>query len=109
MAAGYRPKNSQVASVLASRLVRNDKVQRRIRELRAVQDLTVAAFVRDWGSWLPEAQQVLIDAMAGKGVKSVQLKAALAIIDRAEGRTRSRQGSPRSRDENPPYTITMWP
>lgn len=108
VAAGYKAGSLPGASVSASRLLRNAKIQHRIEELRAVEDRTMNVFLRRWGSLLPDAQQVFVDAMAGKEVTPIQLRAAREVVDRAQGRPESRRKSPNVEDDRPPLTITVW-
>lgn len=105
--AGYRPRSMEAAAAAASRLLRNDKVMGRIWELRNAQDGLVKALLQPWMSLLPDAQKVLRDAMAGEDVTSVQLKAALAVIDRAQGRARPRRGHPDHSDGSADLTVTV--
>jgi hypothetical protein len=107
IAAGYQPNSLLAASVSASRLLRNDKVRQRIEELRTAEDRLVSALLRRWISLLPDAQKVLMDAMAGEEVTSVQFKAALAVIDRAEGRPGRGRRSREAGEDHPPCIVTI--
>lgn len=84
LAAGFRSRSSGAAAVSGSRLLRNAKILDRIAELQVVRDQVADAFLIRWMTLLPEAQQVLRDAMAGEANTSKQLRAAILVIRLAE-------------------------
>jgi phage terminase small subunit len=82
-----------VAGSAGSRLLKRDRVQARIRELRQEAAATVRDRLRSWWDLAPEAQATLERAAAGtlpakwsdERIRSA-VKSAQYIIDRCEGR-----------------------
>lgn len=87
----YELDNPQSADTGASRLLRNEKVRARIRELRDEAAQEAKARARDWWEMYPEAQETLLKAARGKlefnhpeQLRSA-VRAAQEIVSRCEG------------------------
>lgn len=88
-ATAYGQANLNAADVGAQRLLRLDHVRNRIRILRSEDEMRQAVLVRSWSTMLSRAQLVVDQAMEGKA-DATKLKAAMLVIERAEGPSRLR-------------------
>lgn len=85
-ATAYGQRNTKAADVGAQRLIKLEHIRNRIRLLRSDEEKRERVLVRDWSTMLAKAQLVVEQAMGGKA-DAVQLKAAMAVIERSEGPT----------------------
>ena len=106
--AGYRPRNRDSARKAASRLLSRVDIQARLAELRTEEQRIKNAFLSHWKSLLPEAQAVLVKAMAGEEVTTQALQAAREVIEQAQGPTRFRFGVQKGADEDAGLHVTIW-
>ena len=106
-AAGYRARGA-AARACASRLLAKANIRTRIAELQEEEEGVWALYVRPWRTLLPQAQKVLEDAMAGKDITSVQVQAARAVIELAEGPLHLRFQHKGSSGESRGVSITLW-
>jgi len=88
-ATAYGQRNLNAADVGAQRLLRLEHVRNRIRILRSEDEKKQGVLVRTWSTLLGKAQLVVEQAMDGTA-DATKLKAAMVVIERAEGPTRLR-------------------
>lgn len=105
--AGYAARGAS-ARAAASRLLRSPAVQARIRELRELELKVESVYLRRWESLLPDAQRVLIDAMRGKPITSVQIQAAKVVLDQALGPVNMRFEARSEANDDSGLRVTLW-
>lgn len=85
-AAGYRPRTDEAARVAGYRLLQREDVQRRIQELRDEAVEIAQARRYRWAQLVPDAQEVLLDAVTGRReVRGPEVQAAKAILENEAG------------------------
>lgn len=105
--AGYAARGAS-ARAAASRLLRSRAVQARVRELRELELKIESVYLRRWESLLPDAQRVLIDAMRGEPITSVQIQAAKVVLDQALGPVNMRFDARSEANDNSQLRVTLW-
>lgn len=105
--AGYKARGA-AASSAASRLLKDVRIQARIRELRDEETRIMAVRLRQWKAVLPKAQDVLIRALEGEDVSAQQIQAAKEVIEQAVGPTRFRFGVTKDADADGTLNVTLW-
>ena len=105
--AGYKARGP-AARTGASRLLTNANIQARIVALREEQERIWKVYLRPWLSFLPEAQRVLEEAMAGEEISPAQLRAAKVAIDQALGPTWLRFAPEKGSGSKGGFNVTLW-
>ena len=105
--AGYAARGA-FARAAASRLLREPETRARVSQLRGLEERLKSVYLRRWESLLPDAQQVLVNALEGKDVTTQQFQAAREVIHQAIGPTRFRFGVEEGSGTDNSLNVTLW-